>query len=241
MQSNEGRTDVLAMMIAARDENGHPLEEDEIHDELVTLLVAGHETTATAIAWALRWLLVDRALVDRLRKEIATANGDPAKIAKLELLDGTVKETLRKQPVVPLVGRILKEPRKLGGWELPVGTLVAPAIPLVHHDPSIYPNPDKFDPDRFRDFKPAAWEWLPFGGGLRRCIGAAFAVYEMKMVLATILPRVDLVLAKHDVKIVRRSITLTPSGGLPVVVTEKRPRGAIEQPVQKRTEASLVN
>jgi cytochrome P450 len=224
MQSNEGRTDVLAMMIAARDEAGQPLSEDEIHDELVTLLVAGHETTATALAWAMRWLLVDRALVERLRAEIATANGDPAKLAKLELLDGTVKETLRMQPVVPLVGRLLKQPRTIAGWELPAGTLIAPAIPLVHRDPSLYPNPDKFDPDRFRDFKPAAWEFLPFGGGLRRCVGAAFAVYEMKMVLAAILPRVDMALFRHDIRIVRRSITLTPSHGLPVVVTKKRPR-----------------
>jgi len=106
----------------------------------------------------------------------------------------------------------------LHGWELRPGTLVTPAIALVHRRPSLYPDPLRFDPDRFLSFKPAAWEWLPFGGGLRRCIGAAFAMYEMKMVLAAILSRVEMRLATDDVRVVRRSITLTPSGGLPIVV-----------------------
>ena len=109
-----GRTDVLAMMLAARDEVGQPLSEDEIHDELVTLLIAGHETTATALAWTLRWLLPDAALTEKLRREIDGANGDPARIGKLELLDATVKESLRLQPVIPMVGRVLMEPAKLG-------------------------------------------------------------------------------------------------------------------------------
>ncbi len=209
------RTDVLSMLTATE------LSDDEVHDELVTLLVAGHETTATSIAWALRWLLPNRKLQGELRDEIATADGDPAKIAKLELLDDVVKETLRLQPVIPMVVRLLKEPLKLGGWELPRGALVAPAIYLVHRRASIYPRPREFDPRRFRTFKPAAWEFLPFGGGLRKCVGAAFAMYEMKMVLATLLPRVEMHLARTDVRVARRSITLTPSHGLPVIVTSK--------------------
>jgi cytochrome P450 len=221
-----GRTDVLAMMLDARDEQGQPLSEDEVHDELVTLLVAGHETTATALAWTLRWLLPDRELVARLKEEIATTGGDPARIAKLELLDATVKEALRLQPVVPNAGRLLQQPARIGNLELPAGALVAASIYLVHRRPSLYPEPARFRPERFLGFKPAAWEFLPFGGGLRKCVGAAFALYEMKMVLAATLPRVEMRLANDRVRNVRRSITITPEGGLPVVVTAKRSREA---------------
>jgi cytochrome P450 len=223
-EGTAGRQDVLAMILGARDEAGEPLSEDEVHDELVTLLVAGHETTATALAWTLRWVLPDASLVRRLREEIATAGGDPVRIAKLELLDATVKEALRLQPVVPMVGRVLQEPATIGGVALPAGVIAATSIYLVHRDPHLYPDPTRFDPGRFIAFKPAAWEWIPFGGGIRRCIGAAFAVYEMKMVLAAMLPRVDMRLAGAPVKTVRRGITMTPSGGLPVIVTAKRAR-----------------
>lgn len=221
-----GRVDVLAMMLDARDEKGEPLREDEVHDELLTLLVAGHETTATALAWALRWLLPDRALIGRLNDEIASAGGDPMRLAKLPLLDGTVKEALRLQPVIPMVGRVLQEPVTIGGIALPAGGVVAASIYLVHRRPSLYPEPGRFRPERFLDFKPAAWEWLPFGGGLRRCVGAAFAMYEMKMVLAAMLPRVEMRLATDRVRNVRRAITITPEGGLPVVLTAKRARAA---------------
>jgi cytochrome P450 len=223
-QGTQGRTDVLAMMLDARDEKGAPLSEDEIHDELVTLLVAGHETTATALAWALRWLLPDRELLGKLKDEIATAGGDPLKIAKLELLEGTVKESLRLQPVIPMVGRVLQGREKIGTWDLPAGTFVAPAIYLVHRREALYSEALKFKPERFLEFKPAAWEWLPFGGGLRKCVGAAFAMYEMKMVLATMLPRIEMRLATERVKPVRRAVTITPSEGLPVVLTAKRSR-----------------
>jgi len=226
-QGTAGRTDVLAMMLDARDERGAPLDEDEVHDELVTLLVAGHETTATALAWTLRWLLPDRALTGRLLEEIAGAGDDPQRIAKLELLDATVKEALRLQPVIPMVGRVLQVPMTIGGLDLPRGTAVAPSIYLVHRRPSLYPEPARFHPERFLTFKPAAWEWLPFGGGIRKCIGASFAVYEMKMVLATLLPRVSMRLDVERVRNVRRAITITPEGGLPVVVTAKRSRQSV--------------
>jgi cytochrome P450 len=221
------RTDVLAMLVDARDESGGALTEDELHDELVTLLVAGHETTATALAWTLRWLLLDRDLVGRLRDEIAGAGGDPARIARLELLDATVKEALRMQPVVPVVARVLQEPAVVGGLALPAGAFVAPSIYLVHRRPSLYPEPERFRPERFLGFKPAPWEWLPFGGGLRKCVGAAFALYEMKMVLASVLPRIDMRLAAPErIRMVRRGITIAPGAGLPVVVTTKRSREA---------------
>ncbi|HLK39637.1 MAG TPA: cytochrome P450 [Polyangiaceae bacterium] len=221
-----GRTDVLALLLDARDEAGHPLDEDELHDELVTLLTAGHETTATALAWALRWILADPALATALRDEVASAAGDPRRIAQLALLDGAVKESLRLQPVIALVGRVLKRAMVLGGLSLPAGAMVAPAIYLVHHRASIYPDPERFRPERFSTFKPAPSEWIPFGGGLRKCVGAAFAVYEMKMVLAAILARVDAHLVSPHVGVRRRGVTITPSRGLPIVVSSRRPRDA---------------
>jgi len=225
-KGSSGRLDVLAMMLDARDDKGRPLSEDEVHDELVTLLVAGHETTATALAWTLRWLLPDRELIGRLNDEIASAGLDPMRVAKLPLLDATIKEALRLQPVIPMVGRVLQEPMRIGGLDLPTGALVAASIYLVHRRPSLYPEPERFRPERFLDFKPAAWEWLPFGGGIRKCVGAAFAMYEMKMVLAAMLPRVEMRLAVDRVRNVRRAITITPEGGLPVVLTAKRSRAA---------------
>jgi cytochrome P450 len=226
-----GRVDVLAMLLEARDDRGHSLSEDEIHDELVTLLVAGHETTATSLAWALRWVLRDANLVARLRAEIATAEGDPQPLAKLELLDATVKEALRLQPVIPLVGRVLQERASFAGMDLPAGAMVAPAIYLVHRRPSLYPEPEAFRPERFFGLKPAAWEFLPFGGGVRKCVGAAFALFEMKMVLGTLLPRVDMRLATDAIRPVRRAVTIAPSEGVPVIVTAKRSREALERRV----------
>ena len=222
------RQDVLALLLAARDEAGAPLSEDEVRDELVTLLVAGHETTATGLAWALRWIAPNASLVARLRAELATAteNGElsPEKVARLELLDGCVKEALRLSPVVPMVARVLQEPRRVLGHDLPSGSVLAASIYLVHRRPDLYPNPGSFDPDRFRTWKPAPSEWLPFGGGIRRCVGAAFAIYEMKMVLAAILARTDIALATTEVPTERRAITLTPKDGLPIRLLARRDR-----------------
>ncbi|HSY25026.1 MAG TPA: cytochrome P450 [Polyangiaceae bacterium] len=218
------RSDILAMLVDSRDESGRRLDDDEVHDQLVTLLVAGHETTATALAWTLRWLLEDKALMARLRAEIEVAGADPERIATLPLLDATVKESLRLQPVLPMVGRVLQRPARIGPYDFRPGSVVAASIYLVHRRASLYPDPQRFHPDRFLSFKPASWEWLPFGGGLRRCIGAAFALYEMKMVLAAVLSRIDAELAVRSVRAVRRSITLTPSGGLPIRVTSRSPR-----------------
>jgi cytochrome P450 len=229
-EETAGRDDLLAMLIGARDESGRALDDDEVHDEVMTLLIAGHETTATALAWALRWLLPDGALLERLRREIGSAGEDPGRIARLDLLDRTVKEALRLQPVIPAVGRVLKTKTRLGGFDLPAGTPVAACIYLVHQRPSLYPDADRFFPDRYVTFKPAPWEWIPFGGGLRRCIGAAFAIYEMKMVLAAILPRVEASLAARRIRATRRAVTLTPSGGLPIVVSTRRPREAAARP-----------
>ncbi|HEU5479822.1 MAG TPA: cytochrome P450, partial [Candidatus Tumulicola sp.] len=181
-----GRSDILAMFVDSRDDSGRALDDDEVHDQLVTLLVAGHETTATALAWTLRWVIEDPSLIARLRAEIADAGADPVRLANLPLLDATIKESLRLQPVLPIVGRILQRPARIGPYEFTPGTAVTAAVYLVHRRAALYPDPHRFRPERFLSFKPASWEWLPFGGGLRRCIGAAFALYEMKMVLAAV-------------------------------------------------------
>ncbi len=227
-QSAAGRSDILSMLLAARDEQGQGLTDLELKQELVTLLVAGHETTATALSWALRWTLDDVTLRDRLVAEadrLVVAGGgtlDPAAVARSELLDGVVKEALRLVPVIPLVGRVMQRPLTLGAYELPVGTRVAPSIYLVHHRPELYPHAERFDPDRYRSFRPSSWEFIPFGGGFRRCIGASFAIAEMKMVLAQLFRRLTLRLAPgYRPRRTRRSITITPSEGLPVIAAAR--------------------
>lgn len=222
----EGRADILALLLGARDDQGQGLSDLELKQELLTLLVAGHETTATALTWALRWTLDDVPLRDRLVAEAdrLAAGGalDPASVARSELLDGVVKEALRLTPVIPLVGRVMQRPLRLGRYELPVGTRVAPSIFLIHHRDDLYPDPTRFDPDRYRTFRPSSWEFIPFGGGLRRCVGATFAIVEMKMVLATLFRRLTLRLAPgYRPRLTRRSITITPSEGLPVIAAAR--------------------
>jgi cytochrome P450 len=224
-----GREDILSLLCAARDEDGAPMTAEEIRDELVTMLVAGHETTATGLCWAFRWLLDpalpthDPTLLPRLKAEVRGARVGaalaPEKVARLELLDATVREALRLKPVVPIVGRVLRQPRRVLGHDLPAGTMVAPSIYLVHRRPSLYPEPGRFRPERFLGFRPAPHEYFPFGGGLRRCIGAAFAIQEMKMIMAAILDGTDLGLAPgYRERVKRRGVTLTPSEGMPVVL-----------------------
>jgi cytochrome P450 len=226
-----GKDDVLSLLIDARDEAGEPMTEVELRDELVTLLVAGHETSATALAWTLRFLIAQPHLWARLESELRDASDGaalppPERIAKLELLDAVVREGLRLQPVIPIVGRYLDRPMRLGGWDLPAGVAVICSIYLAQRRPEAFPNPTKFDADRFLGKKPTPYELFPFGGGIRRCIGMAFALYEMKMVLAKIVTRTKLSLLEPDaVRVVRRSITLMPSEGLRVRL-EKRARAA---------------
>jgi cytochrome P450 len=245
-EGTAGRTDVLSLLVDARDEEGKPMSVEELRDELVTLLVAGHETTATSLAWALRWILPDAALLGRLRDEIRTAEDgsgslDPARVAKLELLDAAVRETLRLSPVVPLVARELMRPVRAGGFDLPVGVRLLPCIHLAQRRPEAFPNPERFDPDRFlqKSAKISPSEWFPFGGGIRRCVGMAFAMYEMKMVLAAVLSRATLRLAsRRPIRPVRRAITLSPSEGLPVVLLARAPRSG---PPRARREGATSN
>lgn len=229
-ESGERGDDVLSLLLDARDEDGEPMPDDELRDELVTLLVAGHETTATALTWAVRWIVERPAVLARLRAELPPDKcGDPAAIEKSPWLDAIVREALRLQPVIPLVGRVLARPVSLGGWDLPEGVAVACSIYLAQRRPEIYTDPTEFDPARFlgRGKPSAAFgasELFPFGGGIRRCIGMAFALYEMKMVLARLFARTDLEIAHRPVKVARRSITMVPKHGLRVRLSRREPR-----------------
>lgn len=217
---------IASSLVHARSEDGETLTDQEIAEQLITLLVAGHETTATALSWGVGGLLEEPTFLAELRAEIAgVPDLAPEKLARLPLLDATVKESLRRMPVIPIVGRKTTQPMTLRGFEVRPGTVLAPCIYLAHHRPDAFPEPYRFDPRRFLRDKPTSFELFPFGGGGRRCIGAAFATYEMKMIFAVVLSRLSLRRASsRPTSVVRRSITLAPSEGLPLVVTERRRR-----------------
>ncbi|MGH3553571.1 MAG: cytochrome P450 [Mycobacterium sp.] len=184
------RTDVLAMLVRAADEDGRTMTDRELRDQLMTLLVAGHDTTATGLSWALERLTRHPAtLAKAVRAAEASAAGDPTGD---EYLDAVAKETLRIRPVVFDVGRIITQPVDVAGYRLPARTMVVPAMGLVHASGAVYPDPDRFDPDRMLGATLSPTTWFPFGGGHRRCLGAAFAMLEMRVVLREILRRVEL-------------------------------------------------
>ena len=198
--------DVLSLLIAARHEDGSPMSDAELRDELVTILAAGHETTATGLAWAIERLLRSPAVLARLRDSLAA--GEDA------YLDATIRETLRVRPVLVDVARKLTAPLEIGGYELPAGTFVMAAIAALHHREDLFPNPEQFRPERFLESKPDTYAWIPFGGGVRRCIGAAFAEYEMRIVLRAILERAELSAPDPaPEKVSVRNITLAPGKG----------------------------
>ncbi len=217
VEAEKDRSDVLAMLLKAQDEQGSGLSDAELRDELMTALVAGHETTATALAWAFERVLLHPAIYGRLKQEVQQAGGKsapPEKLAALPYLDATVKEVLRLRPVIPFIGRVLQQPMRLAGYDLPKGTAVAACIYLAQRNPAVYKDPEEFLPDRFLSGQPDPASFLPFGGGIRRCIGAAFALYEMKIVMGTILAHTELALEKpQPLPIVRRAITFWPKGG----------------------------
>jgi cytochrome P450 len=214
-RATEGE-DILSLMMAARYDDGTSMSDGDVRDQLLTLLAAGHETTATSLAWALYWIHRDGDLLRDLRAEIAALgpNPGPEDLAGLELLDATCTETLRLHPIVPDVARRLRAPMSFGRWTLPVGVGVAVATSLLHADPTIYPRPEAFDARRFLRTKPSPFAYTPFGGGSRRCLGAAFALYEMKLVLATLLQDWELELVDRDVPPARQNITIGPRGGV---------------------------
>ncbi|UJA20248.1 cytochrome P450 [Thermoleophilia bacterium SCSIO 60948] len=215
------RTDILSLLLAAKHEDGTLMDGQELRDELMTLLVAGHETTATALSWAIERLVRHPDKLARLRSEIDA--GEDA------YLDAVVTETLRVRPVLSVVVRMLTEDVELGGYNLPAGTRVVPAIHLVHRRPDIYPDPRAFRPERFLDQKPGTYTWFPFGGGVRRCLGASFAIFEMKQVLRAIVGELDLEpAAAPQEPAKRRAITLVPTHGATIVARRRSERQAKE-------------
>jgi cytochrome P450 len=213
------RDDVLAMLIGARHEDGAPMSRQELRDELMTSLVAGHETTASQLAWSFERLAREPAVVARLVAELDQG--------QTSYLDATITEILRLRPVLPNVEpRLVKRPVRIGGVEYPPGVVLMASAYLVHHDPAIYPEPSAFRPERFLDASPGAYTWIPFGGGRRRCLGASFALREMKVVLRAVLGRFALSAPdapgrSRPETTRRRGITFSPSGGANVVLTER--------------------
>jgi cytochrome P450 len=218
--AGEDRDDVLSMLLAARHEDGSPMSEQEIRDELLTLLVAGHETTATSLAWAFERLLREPRVLSSLVEEVD--GEDDA------YLTATIQETLRARPVLPNVApRYVAEEVEIGGWTYPTGCSLVANGYLIHHDPDVYPEPHAFRPERFLDEGPGTYTWIPFGGGRRRCLGASFALLEMKVVMRELLRACALSDAGGGVEMARRrNITVRPLGGTTAVLTDRVPVAA---------------
>jgi len=214
-RAGEETDDVLSMLLAARDEDGQPMTDRELRDELVTLLVAGHETTASELSWGFEQLVRAPEVLERVTR--AAVEDDEA------YLEASVKEILRRRPVLPIAQpRRIKQPVEIGGREYPAGPAFAAGIYLVHHDARIYPDPYAFRPERFLDGSPGTYSWIPFGGGVRRCLGASFAQLEMRIALRAILAEVEVASALAGREGVgRRSITLSPRRGTPISVRRR--------------------
>jgi cytochrome P450 len=215
------RDDILTMLLEARHEDGSPMSSQELRDELLTMLVAGHETTATSLAWAFERLARSPRVVGVLVDEIDSG--------KDEYLTATIQEALRRRPVLPnCEPRLVKQPIEVGGWNYPTGVCLVPNSYLVHHDPAIYPDPYEFRPERFLDKGPGTYTWIPFGGGRRRCIGASFAMLEMQIVMRAVLAGCELQPARDGAEVARRrNITVRPGGGARAVLRERRPVAAV--------------
>jgi cytochrome P450 len=215
------REDILSMLVAARFEGGEPMDDAEIRDQLMTLLLAGHETTATGLAWTFDLLVRHPAVLERLVAEVDAGEQAYAR--------AVVSESLRLRPVVPLAGRRLASPLRVDGRVLPAGTDVTPAIWLAHTRTDRYPEPFAFRPERFLDGAPSTSAWIPFGGGVRRCIGAAFAEMEMRVALTEILRHRTLRPASgHAERVARRNVTFSPAGGTRVIAVARHPAAAGE-------------
>lgn len=218
----EEREDILSMLLLARDEDGQPLSDEELRDELMTLLLAGHETTASSLSWAFEQLTQKPQTLERLTEELRGGEDEA-------YVDAVIQETMRLRPVLPIVIRVLKEPITVGQgrFRLPAGTRVAPAIMLVHLRDDIYPEPYEFRPERFIETPPGTYTWIPFGGGMRRCVGSAFALFEMRAVLRAVLTSFEIEAVGGPERIARRSLTIVPDhGGRVRVVRRAEAAGA---------------
>ncbi|MCW2969221.1 MAG: cytochrome [Solirubrobacterales bacterium] len=213
------RSDILSLLLQARDEDGQAMTDGELRDELVTLLLAGHETTATSVAWAIERLVRHPQALARLVAEIDAQSDGGSE----EYLTAVVNETLRVRPVVPIVVRVLQEDMRVGRYTLPAGTRVTPSIYLTNRSPKVYESPEEFRPERFLEGGPETFSWIPFGGGIRRCIGASFAQLEMKLMLRTMLSELKPMVPanarrwRSGESNRRRAVTLVPAAGARVV------------------------
>jgi len=225
----EGRQDILSLLLDTRYGDGSSLSDSELRDELMVMLVAGHETTGTALAWAFERILSLPAVEDRLRAELdEVLAGEPlsaAALPRLLYLDAVVKESLRIRPLMPAGGaRLLRRPFEIGGYVIPAGATLINCMYRLHRRADLYPDPDAFLPERFlgkRVIDP--YEWTPFGGGIRRCLGMAFALFEMKTVIATLLSRVRLRIENPNARVVRRGFFLAPEHGPRVTLISGTP------------------
>jgi cytochrome P450 len=218
--------DVLAMLLGARHEDGSPMSPSELRDELMTALVAGHETTASQLAWGFERLVREPRVLASLAKELDSDSDE-------EYLTATIQEIMRRRPVlINAEPRLVKQPIEIGGFTYPTGVILFANAYLVHHDPQIYPEPYAFRPERFLKNPPGTYTWIPFGGGRRRCLGANFALLEMKLVLRTVLRRVEPLPVSEDFeRASRRGIAVSPAHGAQVILRERR--GIAHEPVSK--------
>jgi cytochrome P450 len=212
------RRDILSMLLQARTEEGEALSDQEVRDELLTLVLAGHETTANQLAWAWERLLRTPDAHERLRE--AVRNGDEDE--RLAVIDGVIYESMRSRPVIPIVGRRVTVPWRLGDYAVPAGTPISLSVLLVHHREDLYPDPFSFRPERWEGGKPGTYEWIPFGGGTRRCLGAALAMAEMQVVLEAMTRRVDLEADRPEPEhALHRNVTMIPARGARARVTAR--------------------
>jgi cytochrome P450 len=212
------RGDVLSLLLAARDEQGEPLTDHELRDELMSLVLAGHETTANSLAWTVERLLRTPAAYERLREVVRAGDRDEAQ----QYVEATIHEGMRSRPVIPMIARLAMRPWRLGDYTVPARTPVGVSIIAVHHRPDVYPEPHTFAPERFLGVKPGTYTWIPFGGGIRRCLGASLAMAEQRVVLEAIGRRTDLVAPDPVPERPRmRNVTMIPRGGCVVQVVHR--------------------
>ncbi|NEU80835.1 cytochrome P450 [Nostoc sp. UIC 10630] len=235
-QPNPDRVDILSLLMSARDEAGNPMTDQELRDDLMTLIIAGHETVATAMAWGLYWIHHLPEVQEKLLQELDSLGDspDPMRIFQLPYLTAVCNETLRIHPVTMFAfPRLVQEPCELLGHPLASGTLLLPSIYLTHQREDLYPQPQQFKPERFLEHEFSTYEFLPFGGGVRRCIGEALAMFEMKLVLAKVLSGYQLnLVGKRQERPQRRGFALAPANGVKMVVTGRRVR---EEPLVNMT------
>jgi cytochrome P450 len=223
------RQDILSLLALARFDDGQGMSDQELRDQLLTLLLAGHETTATALAWTADLLVRHPHVLQRLTDEVDAGGEDV-------YLRAVINESLRLRPVVPLAGRRLTTDLQVNGWTLPAGTDVTPAIWLTHTRADLYPEPYAFRPERFLDERPTTYGWVPFGGGVRRCLGAAFAEFEMRVVLTELLRRRSLEATSPTAeRATRRNVTLSPLRGTRIFTRVRTAPSEIRTDVQERS------